>query len=134
MYNDRCTLKVCFQTVLLAYSFYVILNSISYLSLFSVALLTIGVYYVVKHFCLPRGDEMLVKEVLGADVYDDLNGDGLKEDNQSGEDVYKMKIVAHRFAGLDAPENSLAALDNVSFYIFYVPLNLTIDFCVLRTD
>ncbi|KAG8227487.1 hypothetical protein J437_LFUL002376 [Ladona fulva] len=71
-------------------------------------------YYYMK---LPPPDENLVEDLLGRDPWlegDDFcvpNGDAVSESDDSIErkESFCMRVIAHRGAGLDAPENSLSA-------------------------
>ncbi|KAF5270431.1 hypothetical protein FQR65_LT05619 [Abscondita terminalis] len=62
-----------------------------------IGVFTLGLY-VVK---LPRPDEEIVQKIVGR---------YLTEEEEYPDELY-IKTVAHRGAGLDAPENSLAAFD-----------------------
>lgn len=86
--------------------------------IFMLMLLTgpVVTYYVIKKLAIPQPPEVLVKEILGREIKPEAettieglsNGCSLPEE-ETGE-VY-MPVIAHRFAGLDAPENSIEALE-----------------------
>ncbi|XP_049959353.1 glycerophosphodiester phosphodiesterase 1 [Schistocerca serialis cubense] len=63
----------------------------------------------IKYLRIPPPDAKLVEDVLGCDPWAlaECNGNGTNETNN---ERYVMRTVAHRGAGLDAPENSLSAL------------------------
>lgn len=65
-------------------------------------LLTILIVGLIYFLRVPAPDINAVEAVLGREPHLD-NNDG----------IYVMKTVAHRGAGLDAPENSLAAFQMV---------------------
>lgn len=86
--------------------------------LFMLALISgpLATYYFVQKMSIPQPPGSLVKEVLGREIKPESEAtiEGLIDStNISEEDSESvlMTAIAHRFAGLDAPENSLEALD-----------------------
>ncbi|KAL1128863.1 hypothetical protein AAG570_013397 [Ranatra chinensis] len=69
----------------------------------------LATYYCLKHYAIQPCDPMSVTEVLGIDLEDKTGEDGAAMD--IAQDNLVLKVIAHRFAGIDAPENSLAALE-----------------------
>ncbi|XP_066992120.2 glycerophosphodiester phosphodiesterase 1 [Anabrus simplex] len=63
-------------------------------------------FIIVNFMRVPSPDVSVEKEIFGYDLlpYDQGYSDSKEEEN------YKMKVVAHRGACLDAPENSLTAI------------------------
>nr|CAD7456551.1 unnamed protein product [Timema tahoe] len=55
---------------------------------------------------IPAPSASIVEEILGKDLY----YEEVSEDQDEITHRYSMKVVAHRGAGLDAPENSISAL------------------------
>lgn len=70
-------------------------------------LLTILIVCIIYFLRIPPPDDTAVEAVLGRELHVENN-----------EGVYVMKTVAHRGAGLDAPENSLVAFQLVK--IIYI--------------
>nr|CAD7400751.1 unnamed protein product [Timema cristinae] len=67
------------------------------------SLLFFALIYVAK---VPAPSASIVEEILGKDpYYEEVSG----EDQDDKTHRYSMKVVAHRGAGLDAPENSISA-------------------------
>lgn len=76
-----------------------------------VALLVTGLLTMaICYFRIPPPDPQAVRAVLGCSLSSDAPS--------TGDDDYLMKTVAHRGAGLDAPENSLKAFNLVSTTYF----------------
>lgn len=68
-------------------------------------LLTVLIIVLIYFLRVPSPEDNAVEAVLGRDpLLENIPG------------VYVMKTVAHRGAGLDAPENSLIAFQLVSYY------------------
>lgn len=72
-------------------------------------LLTILIVGLLYFFRVPAPDITAVEAVLGREPHLDNN-----------EGIFVMKTVAHRGAGLDAPENSLPAFKMVKFVLHHV--------------
>nr|CAD7574100.1 unnamed protein product [Timema californicum] len=66
------------------------------------SLLFFALIYFAK---VPAPSASVVEEILGKDPYYEVSG----EDQDEITHLYSMKVVAHRGAGLDAPENSISA-------------------------
>nr|CAD7437935.1 unnamed protein product [Timema bartmani] len=64
-------------------------------------------FFALIHFAkVPAPSASIVEEILGKDLY----YEEVSEDQDEITHRYSMKVVAHRGAGLDAPENSISAL------------------------
>lgn len=102
--------------------FTIFLLAVEVTNLFVMSLLIAGpivTYWLITTFAIPTPHESIVQEILGSE----LKGDILCESSSSSGDVvscpdeptdFAMKVIAHRFAGIEAPENSLEALELVS--------------------
>jgi len=105
-------LCACFTAWFCFYSWFLLAVEVT--NLFVLILLLsfpVASFYIEKIFALAQPPEAVIVEVLGEDprkVPDDLPPDEIK-DCLEGKTL--IKVYAHRFAGLDAPENSLSALE-----------------------
>lgn len=66
-------------------------------------LLTLCIVFGIYGLKVPQPPQEAVESIVGKDLLAEESVDG-----------YNVKTIAHRGAGLDAPENSLAAFDLVS--------------------
>uniref|UniRef100_A0A224XQU3 Putative glycerophosphoryl diester phosphodiesterase n=1 Tax=Panstrongylus lignarius TaxID=156445 RepID=A0A224XQU3_9HEMI len=71
-------------------------------------------YWLITSYAIPPPKESSVLEILGTELKGELKGmysdyDSSSHSNEPNDFI--MKVVAHRFAGIEAPENSLVALD-----------------------
>jgi len=80
------------------------------------ALITLAIiftYILLWHFTIPRPDSALISEVLGENpqlMYPDKTLSLSTSGNENNiEEMNFFAVIAHRGAGLDAPENSLSA-------------------------
>ena len=68
---------------------------------------------------IPPPDDEKVKKVFGIDPRDiETQVDGIidEESEKLRDDEFCLRVIAHRGAGYDYPENSMSAFRNVSFH------------------
>lgn len=77
----------------------------------------VATYFIIHKLALPQPEEALAIEILGREVMPGVDGKSECEIGTSPEnnetDGIVMPVIAHRFSGIDAPENTLEALDLV---------------------
>ncbi|KAK7864447.1 hypothetical protein R5R35_011685 [Gryllus longicercus] len=97
----------CFIGWFYFYGLWLYTSEMIFYSVSLTAIGTIVLFIAVNFLRIPSPDQWKVVEVLGIDPR--TQEDQINEENDSKEQ-YVMKVVAHRAAPLDAPENSLAAI------------------------
>ncbi|XP_014257446.1 glycerophosphodiester phosphodiesterase 1 [Cimex lectularius] len=74
-------------------------------------------YLGIAYCSVPQPPDSVVREILGEQVqsrsprYLPCGGSGKQDAGPSTKDVNRVIAIAHRFAGIDAPENTTTALD-----------------------
>lgn len=95
-------LKTCVTVVVLFYGTVYLFMSLPYCLLYAVFL-----YLLVSFLRIPPPQSQQAEAIVGEDLW---------VENENGDDsCFYLRTVAHRGAGLDAPENSLEAFRLVSF-------------------
>lgn len=68
-------------------------------------------YFVLQTLAVPQPNKTIAEEILGRPLQPDIE---YTSDCDEKEDfLVQIPVIAHRFAGLDAPENTLEALELV---------------------
>lgn len=100
-------LQICFTIVVLLYGLFYVSTEI-FCSYVPYGILgAICLYFMVYVVRVPAPHISKVERIIGEDLRSE------REDTDNN--VFLLKTVAHRGAGLDAPENSLEAFNMVTF-------------------
>ena len=87
------------------YLFLLIILDVLFFSLPTLFILCTIIVILIIYLKLEKPDKSLEDEILGYDFS--------QEAGEPNKNTYRMKMVAHRGAGFDAPENSIAAIQKV---------------------
>lgn len=70
-------------------------------------------YLAIMKVAIPQPNEAIVTEVLGRNICPEFDSEDVPVNNPNEDECEHvlMNVIAHRFAGLDAPENTIEALD-----------------------
>lgn len=98
--------KFCIVIWLSLYGSWFILGQIVF-SIYQTLLLIIAIFIGLLFLKLQSPDKKYVEEIIGRDPCEDDDGSLF------------IRTIAHRGAGLDAPENTLAAFKNVRNFFFH---------------
>lgn len=91
--------------------------------------LPLVIFVFMKFLAIPRPNEDDVKSVLGVDIWQQYKQSIAEKNNENDNAVIEssdlsFRTIAHRSAGLDAPENSISALKTVSKLLFQISSNV----------
>lgn len=110
----------CTVIWLVIYGFFIVVVEVVnlYVTIF-LLLISVFTYILLCHLAIPQPTPNIVNEVLGSDPravkQKDLETRNTNDNNQQEESENICKVYAHRGAGLDAPENSIAAFRKVGY-------------------
>lgn len=113
--RDLRILVSCYFFCIFLYGFLII--SIEFTSsVTSLIVLPIIIFVIIKVTAIPRPPDADIKNILGIDIWQQYKESiANKNDSVTVEnDAPIFRTIAHRAAGLDAPENSISGLKHVS--------------------
>lgn len=110
-HNMKQMLKTCIVTVLISYGVVYLCAELFLRSLPYGFLTALVMYFAICLLRIPQPLPYQAEAIVGEDLW--------CESEEADESAFYLKTVAHRGAGLDAPENSLEAFKLVFLFCLF---------------